>query len=176
MFRKSFGRIALGAVVAMTAGFSRWRSPLSLYRARRTGPGARTARHMPSRNGGTRSSSAGQFKKALGPNGQNCSGRDLSPFDMTTGAYIPTFTASVTNTQDDGSRRSTRWPSRRTDPRSTSAASSTRSNGQPRQNFAAVDTATGTLNSSNVTSAPRPKVQAIVATANLVYSAGTSTR
>jgi hypothetical protein len=119
---------------------------------------------------------AGQFTKAVGPSGQHVGAKAIAAFDMTTGAYIPTFTASVTNTlttakaivqalavSTDGS---TLYIGGKFDT----------VDGQPRQNFAAVDTATGTQLSATVTAQPNQTVQAIVAGPSLVYFGGNFTK
>ncbi len=113
----------------------------------------------------------GKFKKAISPNGQKTTVANLAAFDMTTGAHIPTFVPTVEFTQvadqpevgalavsTDGSTLYIGGTFDTVD-------------GQPRENFAAVDTATGALN-PNVTVAPNLPVKAIVATATLVYFGG----
>jgi hypothetical protein len=113
----------------------------------------------------------GSFKKAINPNGQKTVVANLAAFDITTGAHIPAFAPTVEFTlvadqpevdalavSTDGS---TLYIGGRFDT----------VDGQPRQNFAAVDTATGALNPS-VTVAPNQKVQVILATASLVYLGG----
>jgi len=119
---------------------------------------------------------AGAFTKAVGPNGQHVAAAAIAAFDMTTGAYIPTFMASVTNTQTTAKAQ--------VQALAVSADGSTlyiggkfdTVDGQPRQNLAAVDTATGTQLSTTVTAAPNQTVQAIVAGPSLVYLGGNFTK
>ena len=114
----------------------------------------------------------GTFKRAVGTNGQQVPSANIAAFDMTTGANIPSFAASVTNTF------STAKPT--VEALAVSTDGSTlyiggdfdTVNGQPRMNLAAVDTATGTQLNSTVTAQPDSPVQAIVAGPNLVYFGG----
>ena len=113
----------------------------------------------------------GTFKKAVSPSGQKTSAANLAAFDMTTGAHIPSFAPSIEFTQVAGKPE--------VDALAVSPDGSTlyvggtfdTVDGQPRMNFAAVDTATGALD-PNVTAAPNQRVLAIVATADLVYFGG----
>lgn len=117
----------------------------------------------------------GKFKKAVSPTGQKTTVANLAAFDMTTGSHIPSFAPTIEFTQVVDQPK--------VDALAVSTDGSTlyvggifdTVDGQPRQNFAAVDTATGALN-PNVTVAPNQKVQAIVATANLVFFGGNFTR
>ena len=99
MFQRSFGRIVrIGAVVALTAGLLAVAQPafaLSSAPDRTWGTDGKTYALV---QWGNTIFVAGQFKKALGTNGQHVAAQAIAAFDMTTGAYIPTFTASVTNT------------------------------------------------------------------------------
>ena len=113
----------------------------------------------------------GKFKKAVSPSGQKNTVANLAAFDMTTGVHIPSFAPTVEFTQVVDQPE--------VDALAVSPDGSTlyiggtfdTVDGQPRQNFAAVDTATGALDPT-ITAAPNQKVQAIVATANLVYLGG----
>ena len=113
----------------------------------------------------------GKFKKAVSTSGTKVTVANLSAFDKTTGAYIPSFAPTVEFTQVADQPE--------VDALAVSTDGSTlyvggifdTVNGQPRQNFAALDTSTGALN-PNVTIAPNQKVGVIVATASLVYIGG----
>ncbi len=113
----------------------------------------------------------GKFKKAVSPSGTKVTVANLSAFDETTGGYIPSFAPTVEFTQVVDQPE--------VDALAVSTDGSTlyvggifdTVNGQPRQNFAALDTSTGALN-PNVTIAPNQKVGVIVATASLVYIGG----
>lgn len=113
----------------------------------------------------------GSFKKAIDPNGAKTVVANLAAFDITTGAYIPTFAPTVEFTLVADQPE--------VDALAVSTDGSTlyiggkfdTVDGQPRQNFAAVDTTTGALN-PNVTVAPNQKVQVILATSSLVYLGG----
>ncbi len=113
----------------------------------------------------------GKFKKAVSPSGQKNTVANLAAFDMTTGLHLPSFDATVEFTLVVGQPE--------VDALAVSPDGSTlyvggtfdTVDGQPRTNFAAVDTATGALD-PNVTVSPNQRVQAIVATANLVYFGG----
>ena len=118
----------------------------------------------------------GRFTRAISPGAQKQPVSNLAAFDMTTGAYIPTFTASVDYTQ------ATDKPE--VDALAVSSDGSTlyvggsfdTVDGQPRQNLAAVDLATGTQLNPAVTVAPNARVQAIVAGPSLVYFGGSFTK
>jgi hypothetical protein len=115
---------------------------------------------------------AGQFKKALGTNGQIVPAAAVAAFDMTTGAYIPSFTASVTNTQTTA-KAIVQALAVSTDGSTLYIGGKFDTiDGQPRLNFGAVDTATGTQLSTTVTAQADATVQAIVAGPNLVYFGG----
>jgi hypothetical protein len=113
----------------------------------------------------------GKFKKAVSPSGTKITVANLSAFDMTTGAYISSFTPTIEFTQVVDQPE--------VDALAVSTDGSTlyvggifdTVDGQPRHNFAAVDTTTGALN-PNVTISPNQKVQVIVATSSLVYLGG----
>jgi hypothetical protein len=114
----------------------------------------------------------GTFKKAVNPNGQTVAVANLIAVNITTGAYISTFTPSVLYTA------TTAKPE--VDALAVSSDGSTlfiggkfdTVDGQSRQNFAAVDTATGTQVSSIFTATPSAPVNALLAGPNLVYLGG----
>ena len=176
MFQGSLGRIVrLGAVVAITAGLLAVAQPalaLSSAPDRTWGTDGKTYALV---KWGNTIFVAGQFKKALGTSGQHVPAAAIAAFDMTTGAYIPTFTASVTNTQTTAKAI--------VNALAVSTDGSTlyiggqfdTIDGQPRMNFGAVDTATGAQLSTTVTPQPDSTVQAIVAGPNLVYFGGNFT-
>jgi hypothetical protein len=113
----------------------------------------------------------GKFKKAVSPTGQKTTVANLAAFDMTTGTHIPSFAPTIAFTQVVDQPE--------VDALAVSTDGSTlyvggsfdTVDGQPRQNFAAVDTATGALD-PNVTVAPDLPVKAIVATPYVVYFGG----
>jgi hypothetical protein len=118
----------------------------------------------------------GAFNKALDPGGNKVPANNLIAVDITTGSYMPTFTPSVLNTVATGKPE--------VDALAVSADGSTlflggkfdTVNGQPRQNFAAVDTATGTVVDPSFVASPNGKVQALLADADLVYLGGSFKR
>jgi hypothetical protein len=115
----------------------------------------------------------GSFTKALGPSGQIVPAANLMAVDITTGAYISTFTPSIAYTQTTAKVE--------VDALAVSSDGSTlfiggsfdTVDGVLRQNFAAVDTATGTQVSPIFTASPNSKVSALLAGPNLVYLGGT---
>ena len=118
----------------------------------------------------------GKFGQALSPGGQRETVSNIAAFNITTGAYISTFAATVANTG------STATPE--VDALGVSSDDSTlyiggtfdTVDGQPRQNFAAVDTATGTQLSPTVVVSPNQEVQVILVGPTLVYFGGAFTK
>ncbi len=176
MFEGGFGRIMrLGAVVTITAGLLAVAQPafaLSSAPDRTWGTDGKTYALV---KWGNTIFVAGQFKKALGTNGQHVPAAAIAAFDMTTGAYIPTFTASVTNTGTTA-KAIVNALAVSTDGSTLYVGGSFDTvDGQLRKNFAAVDTATGSQLSTTVTPQPDSTVQAIVAGTSLVYFGGNFT-
>jgi hypothetical protein len=118
----------------------------------------------------------GSFKKAIDRTGAKTPVANLIAVDITTGSRISSFAPSVLYTQ------ATTKPE--VDALALSSDGSTlfiggkfdTVDGQPRQNFAAVDTATGTQASPIFTASPTTKVQALLVGHGLVYLGGTFDR
>jgi len=118
----------------------------------------------------------GSFKKAVSPTGQKQTVANVAAFDITTGAYISSFAATVANTVATGKPEVDALAVSADGSKLYIGGSFDTVDGQPRQNFAAVDTATGTQLDPNVTASPNQRVQAIVAGPNLVYFGGSFTK
>ena len=177
MFQGSFGRIVrLGAVVAITAGLLAVAQPalaLSSAPDRTWGTDGKTYALV---KWGNTIFVAGAFKHAVGTSGQKVAAANIAAFDMTTGAYIPGFTASVTNTLTTA-KATVNALAVSTDGSTLYIGGDFDTvDGQLRQDLAAVDTATGTQLSPTVTAQPDSSVQAIVAGTNLVYFGGNFTK
>jgi hypothetical protein len=116
----------------------------------------------------------GRFDVAKGPGNQAAPVSNLAAFDVATGVYLPSFTPTVTSAGGTAE----------VDALAVSADGSTlylgglfdTVNGVARQNFAAIDTATGDQVDPDVTISPNQRVWVIMATGNLVYFGGNFTR
>jgi IPT/TIG domain len=112
----------------------------------------------------------GTFTVAKGPGGQSAAVENLAAFDVDTGVYDPGFTATVSSSSGKAVVEAL----------AVSADGQTlylggkfdAVNGEPRQNFAAVDAATGTQVDPDVTITPNSKVAVILAGSDLVYLGG----
>ena len=118
----------------------------------------------------------GSFTQVISPNlspiGQK-SVSNLAAFDVATGTYIPTFTASVLNSAETATTKVVQALAVSSDGSTLYIGGDFNSvDGQSRKNFAAVDTATGTQLSSAVPRSVNKEVSAIVASPSLVYFGG----
>jgi hypothetical protein len=113
---------------------------------------------------------AGTFKRVVSPTGSTVAVSNIAAFSVSTGTYLPRFTATVTSSSGTpkvnalavSSDGSTLYI----------GGSFDTVDGQPRQNFAAVDTATGTRVDPSVNIAPNKPVLALLTGPSLVYLGG----
>jgi hypothetical protein len=115
----------------------------------------------------------GALPKVLDLSGKATSIANIAALSISTGNYLPSFHAQVTNTGSTAKPEVDALAVSSDGTKLYIGGSFDTVDGQPRQNFAAVDLATGTQVDPTVTAQPNSKVWAIVATSNLVYLGGT---
>jgi Domain of unknown function (DUF5122) beta-propeller len=114
----------------------------------------------------------GTFGKVVSPDGtQKLDAKALAAFDMTTGAWVPTFTPSVTNTIATGAAAVRALAVSNDGSILYVGGKFDTVDGQPRQNFAAVDTASGAL-IDTINVSVSNVVNAIMVGPDLVYFGG----
>jgi hypothetical protein len=176
MLDGGIGRIVrFGVVIALTAAFAAVAQPAFALSSSPDSTWGTNGKEYALAQFGNTLFVGGAFTKAVSPSGQKVTASNVAAFNITTGAFIPTFSAAVTNTL------TTVKPEVDALAVSTDGAtlyiggSFDTVNGSPRQNLAAVDTATGTQLNPAVDEQPDQRIQAIVAGPSLVYLGGNFT-
>jgi hypothetical protein len=118
----------------------------------------------------------GKFTKVKNPGGQLFNARNVAAFDTSNGAWIPGFSPDVDNTVDTTAEEVDALAVSVDGAKVYIGGKFDTVNGSPRENFAAVDAATGQQLDPAVTVGPNLPVNVIVAGPDLVYFGGNFTK